>query len=94
MSTSYINGNLVWYDGPAGFYRYASDDEPVDYNDLRPCPKCGKKPLDTGEDACLGHLPGVAAACCGHGGEGYVWFKNGITIRFRGCEVDTWIATP
>lgn len=36
---------------------------------LRHCDHCG---LDWGEslhDPCLGELPGVAAACCGHGDE-------------------------
>lgn len=36
-------------------------------NDRRPCKKCGKEPTAEGHDACLGILPGVASACCGHG---------------------------
>lgn len=47
-----------------------------------PCPRCGEGRLDGGEDACLGHLPGVKYACCGHGQEeGYITFENGVTIR-------------
>ena len=34
-------------------------------------------------DPCLGILPGVKYACCGHGGEsGYVFFENGLVVRF------------
>ena len=88
MSTSYTNGNLIYYDVVTGLHRYAADDELVDDNNIRPCPTCGKRPLESGDDACLGHLPGVVNACCGHGGRGYVQFANGITIRFRGCEID------
>ena len=33
-------------------------------------------------------LPGVTNARCGHGGEGYIRFVNGITIRFDNCRVD------
>jgi len=37
-----------------------------------------------GHDPCLGTLPGVLFACCGHGGRafGYVYFENGVTIRW------------
>ena len=31
-------------------------------------------------DPCLGVLPGVAFACCGHGGNGYIAFENGTTV--------------
>jgi hypothetical protein len=47
-----------------------------------PCVKCGKLPTDEGHDACLGTLPGVIDACCGHGvTEAYINFENGVTIR-------------
>jgi len=44
---------------------YADTGEPHD--DSRPCTSCGKYPTIEGHDACLGTMPGVAAACCGHG---------------------------
>ncbi len=38
----------------------------------RPCIRCGEKPTKEGHDACLGNLPNVKFACCGHGvKEGY-----------------------
>jgi hypothetical protein len=34
------------------------------------CPKCGKTARDTGgDDPCIANIPGVKAACCGHGVE-------------------------
>lgn len=48
------------------------------------CPKCKETANLTEDkvDPCLGYLPGVDNACCGHGtGEGYIQFKNGVTIR-------------
>lgn len=39
-------------------------------------------PTKEGYDACLGRLPGVVAACCGHGvDDGYILFENGVNIR-------------
>lgn len=38
-------------------------------------------------DPCLGILPGVKYACCGHGdkvGMPYIFFDNGVTMRFSG----------
>lgn len=48
---------------------------------------CTKKDHTGGSnfaDPCMGILPGVIHACCGHGEEdrGYVFFENGVTIRF------------
>lgn len=46
-----------------------------------PCVRCGEMPTKEGYDACLGSLPGVFAACCGHGvEEGYILFENGVKI--------------
>lgn len=46
------------------------------------CPRCGERRFKTGEDACLGKLPGVWSACCGHGiGEGHICFISGVTLH-------------
>lgn len=34
----------------------------------RACTRCGMMPVN-GHDACLGKIPGVTSACCGHGKE-------------------------
>lgn len=33
----------------------------------RPCRRCVQLPTSEGHDACMGSLPGVVSACCGHG---------------------------
>lgn len=47
------------------------------------CNRCNRPPTPEGFDACLGRLPGVKNACCGHGDPtcGYVQFENGVIIR-------------
>jgi len=48
----------------------------------RPCPKCGERRAANGDDPCIYDLPGVLAACCGHGAEpGYIAFADGTIIR-------------
>jgi len=48
----------------------------------RPCGYCGKHNTPEGHDACLGTIPGVMNACCGHGkvNEAYVQFDSGRII--------------
>lgn len=57
------------------------------------CAQCGLFPTESASDQnekvdpCLGILPGVAFACCGHGyddtgcGSGYVLFTDGMRIQ-------------
>lgn len=49
------------------------------------CPSC-RIVVEPGEpDPCLGSLPGVQLACCGHGsGDGYLIFENGVSLIFQG----------
>jgi len=49
----------------------------------RPCGHCGKHNTPEGHDACLGTLPGVISACCGHGTpeHSYAIFENGMPVR-------------
>lgn len=48
-----------------------------------PCGLCGRFPTPEGHDPCLGTLPGVRNACCGHGQpeQAYIQFENGIVVR-------------
>ena len=67
------------------YWTYTDTGEPVSPEHggkERPCGKCGRDALG-GIDVCLGLLPGVSNACCGHGarGESYVQFENGVTLR-------------
>lgn len=49
----------------------------------RPCGHCGKFPTPEGHDACLGILPGVMNACCGHGelDEAYVQYPDSRSVH-------------
>ena len=46
------------------------------------CPKCLSVVEGTGHpDPCIGNLPGVRYACCGHGKDyGYIVFENGVVV--------------
>jgi len=62
---SHDRGWPTFFDGSR--WRYQDTGELV--NHLRRCKRCGQPPTSEGHDACLGHLDGVAFACCGHGVE-------------------------
>ena len=64
---SYLRGHQVISDGLR--WRYIDTGEVVnkETDNGRPCKRCGKLPTPDGHDACLGKLPGVIGACCGHG---------------------------
>lgn len=66
----YINGVWCYEDGTPALHE-------------RPCTKCGRIADKDGPDPCLGYLPGVEFACCGHGDprRAYIKFKNGLVIR-------------
>lgn len=60
---SYERGHAVYSEG----WFYEDTNEPLTFP-RRPCAKCGAPDPGIDEpDPCLGHLPGVWAACCGHG---------------------------
>lgn len=66
-----------------GEWVYADTKQPVkdNWKEL-PCGECGLHFTDEGHDGCLGTLPTVKNACCGHGnvGEAYVQFNDGSRI--------------
>lgn len=74
---------LIWINNK---WVYADDytDIPANGGKIRPCKKCGALfTLGEGEvDPCLGVLPGVSNACCGHGvqSQSYVCFTNGVAL--------------
>lgn len=73
---TFINGHECEWRGEE--WVYVDTGELVDDNP-RPCPQCHRPPTTEGYDACLGYIPGVESACCGHGKEnGYIiWQKGG-----------------
>jgi len=74
------NNNDVW------IYSDTKQPVPINYK-TRPCGNCGKNYTEEGHDGCLGTLPGLMNACCGHGdGEAaYVQFLDGEVIRGIGA---------
>lgn len=72
-------------------WRYADNDEIYisDGKHERPCKRCGKMCTEEGHDACLGTIPGVYSACCGHGvGDPFVMTDGGIISEIRGMYTD------
>ena len=88
MATSTFRGHPIIWKNDEWFFK--DSDKPInDPNDSkfdRPCIKCGKVFEGSNEgdpDPCLGNLPGVNNACCGHGNPdmAYIRFTNGIVIK-------------
>lgn len=76
-------GNDMYFDEAAQCWRYSTDDVVVADAPERACGYCGLDSTPQGHDGCLGMLPGVANACCGHGcdDEAYIQFAAGGCIR-------------
>lgn len=69
-----LRGASVEFDGTAE--EYARLDA------ITPCGACGRCPTAEGHDGCLGTLPSVEYACCGHGTDNsYILFANGVEVR-------------
>lgn len=66
---------------PAWIFSDTAEPIPEHGGKPRPCIHCGSGFGD--HDECLGLLPCVDAACCGHGdaSEAYVRFSNGVELR-------------
>lgn len=78
---SHFRGYPITWDGKQWLFNDTGKPTVESYGE-RPCGKCGK--VFQGDcDPCLGMLPGVVNACCGHGvaAESYIKFSNGITVR-------------
>ena len=73
-STSNLRGHPIFCRD--GEWLYVDTSLPIAGKD-RPCGHCGKERTKEGHDGCLGTLPGVMNACCGHGvvNDAYVQFS-------------------
>ncbi len=109
-ATGRIYGHDVYWDTEARVYRWSDTDEPAGRDwggEDRPCPQCRRLPTAEGHDACLGTIPGVHSACCGHGREtGTIYWGpsmcktallslrelSGKSLRDVGREVDVSIS--
>jgi hypothetical protein len=65
-----------------GEWFYGDTGEPTAHNE-RSCGHCGQANTPEGHDACLGTLPGIMNACCGHGDlrVTYVQFLDGHAVN-------------
>lgn len=65
-----------------GTWIYADTGLPVSDEPGRKCGHCGADNCDDECDPCLGNLPGVMNACCGHGDRdsSYIQFVNGVIV--------------
>jgi len=78
--TAYQRGHLITY--WKGKWVYADDKTPA--NKERPCKFCGEMPTKKGYDPCLGYIPGVKSACCGHGvDEGFIMYDDGRVVMLK-----------
>ena len=64
---SFLRGHRISWTGEKWIYADNGEDIPANGGKLRPCKKCGKTYPIGDYDPCLGVLPGVDNACCGHG---------------------------
>ena len=91
---SHFRGHPTVYVGEFpenGKWIYEDTGEPLPGwgGEIRPCKRCGSKHEGHESDPCIGTLPGVNNACCGHGvrGDSYIRFTNGVTVEdFRRRE--------
>lgn len=100
VAKSRIRGHEIYYDPKLEVWKYVEDDSLVnkvelnfnnEYSDEldKRCPRCKMINKFDAPDYCLGYLPGVSNACCGHGeNEGYISFTNGITVRFKDLRIE------
>lgn len=91
MQRSYMRGHPIQWAEEEEAWRYSDTMRLVHDEGIRPCKKCGKtfEGSFVGDaDPCLGELPGVDNACCGHGihEDSYIRFTNGVVVK--GFEVE------
>src|SRR5690625_1901227 len=82
MSKSYLRGHEIELLNDE--WVYSDTKEPtVQTYQHRPCGHCGEHNTKEGHDRCLGTLPGVMNACCGHGqtNEAYVQLLDGFSVH-------------
>jgi hypothetical protein len=65
MSQSNAYGHEIEYDHDKDVWIYSDTKESLIH--ISPCKHCGKLPTNEGYDGCIGELPNVKFACCGHG---------------------------
>ncbi len=83
---SYFRGHPIVRDEHNKCWRYEDTRAIAGFGfEVRPCKRCGRQfeGSNVGEaDPCLGELPGVDNACCGHGARknAYIRFTSGVVL--------------
>lgn len=84
----FFRGHPTVYEGEYprnGRWLYEDTREPLpcDGGEIRPCKRCGSVHQHHESDPCLGNLPGVDSACCGHGARelSFIKFTNGVVVK-------------
>lgn len=75
-----VRGRATHWDDDLSAHVFAATGQPVPaFGGEEPaCQFCGLTAEPNGPDPCLGEIPGVASACCGHGvHEGWIRFEHG-----------------
>lgn len=67
-ATAYSNGHKICYDDEEKIWKYEDNGADIE-KEARRCSKCEKLPTKEGYDSCIGYIPGLKSACCGHGVE-------------------------
>lgn len=82
MVKSFLRGHGIEFTNGEWIYCDTKESTTSSYED-RPCSHCNKKQTKEGHDGCIGTLPGIMNACCGHGrnNKAYVKFLDGYCIR-------------
>lgn len=78
-----LRGHPIRYDGDD--WRYEDTGEKTVGASARPCGFCDVRATREGHDACLGTIPGVVNACCGHGEESEAYITHDGGERISGA---------
>lgn len=65
VAKSFQRGHPIFWNNKE--WLYEDNYQPITIQ--RPCVRCHRIPTVEGHDSCLGYLPGITNACCGHGVE-------------------------
>ena len=100
MRRAYYRGHAAYLDREREAWFYLDTDALVfsvenGFRDARPCTFCDRKPTVEGYDPCIGFLPGVRSACCGHGvTPSYVVWDNGVLTNGLGIDGRDDVVSP
>lgn len=85
---AYYHGHRLFWDPYVEWWYFEETGETLDRDreehENMICKRCKRRPTSEGHDGCIGKLPGVRHACCGHGvvKEAYIEWKDGVVSRF------------